>query len=296
MRRDLELAYIVLEVPEPSSLDGLFSDVVGLVRGEPTSGGAVTWRNDDRAQRIVVTAGPANDATSIGFEVSSDDALEAMATQLAAIGFDVVDGSDDEIRARRVNRLVRTEAPWGMSIELVTGLASASSPFVSDTMPSGFATEGVGFGHVVVATTNFDAAVQFAIEGLGMQRSDSLQMELAPGIDLEVWFLHCNARHHTLALARAPFEVPQRLHHIMVETNDRDDVGAAFDRAWATDLAIPNGLGRHDNDRMFSFYVQSPAGFQVEVGHGARLVGEDWDDDRVYDRISAWGHQPLRQS
>ena len=44
----------------------------------------------------------------------------------------------------------------------------------------------------------------------------------------------------------------------MFETNDRDDVGAAFDRAWATDLPIPNGLGRHDNDGMFSFYVQTP--------------------------------------
>ena len=64
--------------------------------------------------------------------------------------------------------------------------------------------------------------------------------------------------------------MPQKLHHVMFETNERDDVGAAFDRVWATDLAIPNGLGRHDNDGMFSFYVVSPAGFQVEVGHGAR--------------------------
>jgi hypothetical protein len=82
----------------------------------------------------------------------------------------------------------------------------------------------------------------------------------------------------------------------MFETKERDDVGAAFDRAWATDLAIPNGLGRHDNDGMFSFYVAGPAGFQVEVGHGAKVVGEDWDGNRRYDRISAWGHQPLRRA
>ena len=31
------------------------------------------------------------------------------------------------------------------------------------------------------------------------------------------------------------------------------------------------------------------------IGHGARVVTGDWDDDRRYDRISAWGHQPLRQ-
>ena len=81
----------------------------------------------------------------------------------------------------------------------------------------------------------------------------------------------------------------------MFETNDRDDVGAAFDRVWGTDLAITNGLGRHDNDGMFSFYVGQPAGFQVEVGHGARTITDPWDDNRRYDRISVWGHQPLPQ-
>ncbi|MEY2450003.1 MAG: hypothetical protein QOH79_3479, partial [Acidimicrobiaceae bacterium] len=60
-----------------------------------------------------------------------------------------------------------------------------------------------------------------------------------------------------------------------------------------TGCVIASGLGHHPNDQMFSFYVASPAGFQVEVGHGARLVTEDWDENRRYDRISSWGHQPL---
>lgn len=295
MSHALELAYLVVEVPDPSELDGFFGEVIGLEPGDPTVDGASTWRNDDRVHRLIVSAGPAEDATVVGFEVSDDATFGATVAQLTAAGFDVATGTDDDARARRVDRLASTVAPWGTAVELVTGLASSPTPFDSATMPSGFATEGVGFGHVVFATTEFEESVRFATEGLGMRRSDLLRMELAPGIDLEVWFLHCNARHHSLALARAPFELPQRLHHVMFETNGRDDVGAAFDRAWATDLPIPNGLGRHDNDGMFSFYVQSPAGFQVEVGHGARVVGDDWDDDRVYDRISAWGHQSLRQ-
>jgi hypothetical protein len=111
-----------------------------------------------------------------------------------------------------------------------------------------------------------------------------------------VRFYHCNRRHHTIALARAPFDLPQRLHHIMFELQERDDVGAAFDRAWAAELPIPNGLGRHDNDGMFSFYLQTPAGFQIEVGHGAKVITDDWDQNRRYDQISAWGHQPLRST
>jgi 3,4-dihydroxy-9,10-secoandrosta-1,3,5(10)-triene-9,17-dione 4,5-dioxygenase len=79
----------------------------------------------------------------------------------------------------------------------------------------------------------------------------------------------------------------------MFEVNDRNDVGRAFDRAWNAELAIASGLGRHDNDGMFSFYVVSPAGFQVEVGYGGRRIGPGWTDNRRYDRISIWGHQPL---
>jgi 2,3-dihydroxybiphenyl 1,2-dioxygenase len=296
MRHEIELAYLDVEVPDPSSLDDFLGGVIGLVPGEPLEGTADgrTWRNDDRVHRVIVHPGPANDATAIGFEAVDEQAFDAVAARLRAAGYDLVDGTEGELAARRVERLVSTASPAGVDVELVLGLAVAREPFASPSMPGGFLTDGVGFGHVVLGTTAFDDMHAFLVEGLGLGQSDWLEMELAPGIELEVRFYHCNGRHHTVAVARAPFELPQRLHHFMVETQDRDDVGAAFDRAWATELAIPNGLGRHDNDGMFSFYVASPAGFQVEVGHGARVVTDDWDDNRRYDRISAWGHQPLR--
>jgi 2,3-dihydroxybiphenyl 1,2-dioxygenase len=270
--------------------------VSGLAPGEPLAGGAPTWRNDDKAYRVVVRPGPANDAVFVGFEAADGDAFDTTVARLRAAGCAVAEGTDDECRARRVGRLARTAAPWGVDVELVEGLEPAPTPFSSPAMPGGFLTEGVGFGHVVFATTAFDEATRFLTDGLGLVQSDWLEMEIMEGVELLVRFFHCNERHHTIALARAPFELPQKLHHLMVETRQRDDVGAAFDRVWATDLAIPNGLGRHDNDGMFSFYVQSPAGFQVEVGHGARLITDDWDDDRRYDRISMWGHQPLRSA
>jgi 2,3-dihydroxybiphenyl 1,2-dioxygenase len=293
MRHDLELAYIGLEVPAPDALSGFFADVVGLVPGE--SGDAMSWRNDHKAHRVIVTPGPANDATFVGIEASDAGAFDAAAERLRSAGFDLTEDGEDRT-TRRVERLARTEAPWGVGVELVLGLELASSPYTSPLAPGGFLTAGVGFGHAVFATTAFDESHRFLTEGLGFDQSDWLEMEIAAGIELEVRFYHCNERHHTMALARAPFELPQRLHHVMFETNRRDDVGAAFDRAWATDLPIPNGLGRHDNDGMFSFYVASPAGFQVEIGFGARLITENWDDNRRYERISAWGHQPLRQA
>jgi 2,3-dihydroxybiphenyl 1,2-dioxygenase len=296
MNHQLEIAYLGIEVPDPATLTPFFGDVIGLVPGEPAAAGADTWRDDDRVHRLIVRSGPANDAVFVGFEATDGAAFDATVARLTAAGFTVEVADDVDRRARRVARLARTTAPWGVEVELVEGLEGAATPYSSPLMPGGFLTDDVGFGHVVFATTAFEESHRFLVDGLGLEQSDWLEMELAPGIELEVRFFHCNARHHTVALAKAPFDLPQTLHHVMFETKERDDVGAAFDRAWATELAIPNGLGRHDNDGMFSFYVQSPAGFQVEVGHGARVITDGWDDDRRYDRISAWGHQPLRQA
>jgi len=290
----LQLAYLGIQVPEPSSLDAFLGSVIGLMPGDPV-GPTLTWRDDDKMHRLLIEPGDAGDASFVGFEATDDAAFDAVADLVRVAGYELTEATEGERAARGVERLSSTTAPWGVRVELVTGLADAAAPFASPLMPSGFHTAGVGFGHSVFATTRFDESHDFAIGALGLQQSDWLELELAPGIELEVHFYHCNERHHTLALARAPFELPQTLHHVMFETNDRDDVGAAFDRAWAAELPIPNGLGRHDNDGMFSFYVQSPAGFQVEVGHGARVVPADWDDNRRYDQISLWGHQPLRQ-
>ncbi len=296
MIHDIEVGYLVVEVPEPASLDAFFGEIVGLVPGQPATPGGAAWRNDGKAYRLLVEEGPANDATVVGIEAVDADSFERCCHRIAAAGYPLADGTAEQVASRRVTALRETVTPWGTHVEIVHGLAGAGAPFRSPLMRAGFLTDGVGFGHVVFATTEWDDSHRFVTTALGMQQSDWLEMEIAKGVQLEVRFYHCNERHHSIALAKAPFALPQKLHHLMLETNDRDDVGAAFDRVWASDLAIPNGLGRHDNDGMFSFYVASPAGFQVEVGHGARIVTDDWDDNRRYDRISAWGHQSLRST
>ncbi len=83
----------------------------------------------------------------------------------------------------------------------------------------------------------------------------------------------------------------ERVHRLLVKGGPAND--AAFDRAWNAGLPIANVLGKHDNDKMFSFYVVTPAGFQLEFGYGARTIDDPWTDDRRYDRISEWGHQPI---
>ena len=293
MKSSVELGYLGIEVPDPNSLSPFFQDVIGLVPGNPSSGD-LTWRDDGRAHRVIVQEGPANDAVFLGLEVADEPTLQGIVSNLRGLGIEVSEAAPERKAARRVSRCVEAITPWGVRLELIIGLEEVAPPFSSPLVPGGFMTQGVGFGHVVFATMAFNESCDFVTSGLGFRQSDWLETEIAEGVPLEVRFFHCNGRHHSIALARAPFELPQRLHHMMFETNERDDVGAAFDRAWKAELPIPNGLGRHENDGMFSFYVASPAGFLVEVGHGARIVTQPWLNDRLYEHISLWGHQPLR--
>ena len=86
MQHEVELAYVGVEVPDPAKLTPFFGEIIGLVPGEATDDGALTWRNDDKAHRVIVQPGPANDAVFLGFEAVDDEAFDAMAARLARPG------------------------------------------------------------------------------------------------------------------------------------------------------------------------------------------------------------------
>ena len=79
-----------------------------------------------------------------------------------------------------------------------------------------------------------------------------------------LWFMHCNRRHHSLGLLEIPH--PAGCIHVMTEVNALDEVGRCNDRRIAAGVKLTGTMGRHANDHMVSFYMQSPAGFDVEYG------------------------------
>ena len=84
MQRHLELAYVAIQLADPASVDPFLADVVGLVPGEAAPDGITTWRNDDKAHRVIVEPGPANDAVAVGFEASDETALVTRRTAAAS--------------------------------------------------------------------------------------------------------------------------------------------------------------------------------------------------------------------
>ena len=214
MNHQIELGYLVLELPEPDTLTPVLADVVGLIPGEPAAG-ARTWRDDGRAQRLVVQPGPANDAVAVGFE----------AVDVAAFDADRRPAPRDRGRHRRRRRRRHSSGDgstaWrarprrgASTIELVLGLADAATPYSSPLVPGGFLTEGVGFGHVVFATTAFDESVRFLTEGLGPRavrlardRAGARDQPRGPVLPLQRAAPHRGPRSGTV---RAPAVPPSR--------------------------------------------------------------------------------------
>jgi 2,3-dihydroxybiphenyl 1,2-dioxygenase len=170
-----------------------------------------------------------------------------------------------------------------LAIELFWGPILDHEVFVSPSGTSGFVTGALGLGHIVLGTPESAAAKAFYVDLLGFRVSDYWR----PG-GTEVVFLHCNPRHHSLALV--PAEEAQ-LYHFMLEMESLDDVGRALDRHRDLGIPLSTDLGKHPNDEMVSFYSRSPSGFDVEIGCGGRLVDDaTWTVVEIT-KPSLWGHR-----
>lgn len=276
------LGYLGLSVSDPKTWRRFACDVLGMMGG--TSEGRL--RVDSREWRVALHEGSEDDIAYVGFEVANAEALAALERRLAAGGRPVKRGDAQLLQARGVSDLVATEDPGGLAVELFCGLMDRGDvPFRSPAGTSAFVTGEQGLGHLVLAAPEIERCREFYTELLGLRLSDRIVMG-----PMTLEFYHCNARHHTLALIPSP--LPKRLHHFMLQVASIDDVGFALDRCQAAGVPISTSLGRHTNDRMVSFYVESPSGFAVEYGWGAITVNDETWKVGLHDRASLWGHHP----
>lgn len=279
----MQLSYVGLGLADTDSWLSFATDVLGLM-AEPEPGG-IRLRIDGKSWRIALHPSPVDDLVYAGIEVGGEEALLRVRQRLESDGVECRSLSVDDLAMRRVRSGFWFLDPEGLRLEVVHHLADAEAPFQSG-VGADFVTQDEGLGHIVLAVADLDRSIAF-YERVGFAVSDFITTPMGPELVLRIAFLHCNARHHSLALAQLPGG--KRLNHLMVEMTDLDDVLRAHRRSLTRGFAT-GGLGRHTNDNMLSFYTSTPAGFDVECGFGGRKIEESWKV-REYGAISFWGHE-----
>lgn len=286
-----QLGYLGLGVSDVSGWESFAGDLLGLQSNGRAADGTLYLRMDEQHHRLAVHPGGHDDIAYAGWEVRDEASLRALAEQLALHDGNVIWGSDDDARERRVQGLLRVLDPSGVAHEVYWGQRTEDrNPFRSPRAIAGFEAGALGFGHIVLAVDDYDASLRFYRDGLGLKVSDYIELDMGGAGRTTVAFFHAGPRHHSLAVAQFP--APKRLHHFMLQVRDFDDVGSTFDLCQDRRIPIVASLGRHTNDRMTSFYMTSPSGFQVEFGHGGIEIDDhDWQVQTHY-AASTWGHRP----
>jgi 3,4-dihydroxy-9,10-secoandrosta-1,3,5(10)-triene-9,17-dione 4,5-dioxygenase len=287
------LGYLRIESTDVGAWREFGVRMLGMAEGRGPQAGALYLRMDDFPARLVIMPGERDALLASGWEVAGESDLAGVGRALAAAGVAVKTGTAAELAERRVTQLLRFDDPAGNALEVFSGAALEHRPAGS---PYGnrFVTGLLGLGHVVLPASDDESALRFYTEVLGFRLRDS--MSLAPellgqpagGKPLWMRFLGCNARHHSLALA--PFPAPAGIVHLMIEVASLDDVGRAMDRCARRGAPVSSTLGRHANDLMVSFYVQTPGGFDIEYGTDGLLVDDATWVSRQTTAVSLWGH------
>jgi 3,4-dihydroxy-9,10-secoandrosta-1,3,5(10)-triene-9,17-dione 4,5-dioxygenase len=242
-------------------------------------------RIDDHPWRIEIQESTEEKLHCVGWQVADAEALERLTKRIEAAGIRVTDLEAGVARERGVATAARFADPSGLEVELYLARHQSSTRFVS---PCGvqFVTGPLGLGHLVLRVGAYRECVELYSGILGFGTSDLLTLG-----EMQITFLHCNRRHHSLALASGHGGC--ELLHFMLEVSSLDDVGYAFDRCEKRGIQLVKTIGRHSNDHMVSFYALTPSGFEVEYGwDGLKIDPASWTV-RQLESPSLWGHRLL---
>ena len=284
------LAYVVVDTADVEAWRAYGEQVLGMQATDDDAG--LRLRMDERPFRMLIRRSNGERFHAAGLVYPDKAAFDRGVAGLRDAGIAVEPATEAEAKDRHVVEFVRCADPSGNRLEIGWGRVIDGAPFVSPAGVSEFITGEMGMGHIVFPATKLAETRAFYIELLGFGDTDEMRVHVPGGPDagLGMHFLHCdNPRHHTVALAEFP--VPSGLVHMMVEVPGLDDVGRALDRAKAANVHISSSLGKHMNDKMVSFYMRSPGGFDIEYGFGG--IQPDWTSftPTISVKEDEWGHQ-----
>ncbi len=293
----MSLGYLRIDATDVEAWRTFGTTVLGAVEGAGPDPAALYLRIDAFPARFVITPGAKDRLTTIGFEAPTSRDVAEIAARLDAAGVPCKQGSAEDLADRRVSELIQFDDPYGNAIEVFTGAFLDRRPFLSP-LGTRFVTANGGMGHVVIGAGDVNPGMAFYHDVLGFRLRDTMEVPaFAAGLPesagpLWMKFLGCGPRHHSLALA--PFPHPTGIVHVMLEVDTLDNVGRAIDRATRNKGMLASTIGRHANDNMVSFYLNTPGGVMIEYGYDGITVDDDdaWVP-QVTGAHTVWGHRWL---
>ena len=160
--------------------------------------GSVYLKLDDYQWRLGIHQDDENHGILyIGFEVDNVSKLEEAKKHLLENKIDVLDGSEDDAKARGVGGLIKLSDPSGNPVEIYyepTLDYKFQSPIPNQTFVAGH----LGLGHLMILAANREQTYDFYTKILGFKLTDYISFEGGDG----AWFMRCNPRHHSMALSK----------------------------------------------------------------------------------------------
>ena len=281
-----ELGYIGFGVKDLQAWKRFGANIVGMEVIDEGEKDRCYLRMDYQHHRIILHSDTSDDLMYLGFRVAGPEEFRAMQKQLSEGGIKYQTGSENEASERHVLELMKLQDPDGNPVEIFHGPhVQFSKPFHPGRGTHGrFKTGLGGLGHCIIREREPEAAYRF-YSLLGMRGGIEYKIRVGDHT-IAPTFMHCNERDHTVA-----FGVPssaKRFNHLMIEVDNFDDVGLTHELVRREKIPVHITLGKHSNDRMYSFYFETPSGFMLEYGYG----GRDATYQSEYYSEDVYGHAP----
>ncbi|MGV0039972.1 VOC family protein [Mycobacterium colombiense] len=294
---NVHLGYIVIETERFADWRRFGRDAIGM-HLDQTLPDVIRFRLDDNECRFLLHRGPAEDVTTLGWQLDDHDTFDEILDRVTRHGVPVTEGTPEEAALRGVERLVRVPGPNGLAQELFTR-AHTSDTALNMVARGGFVTGEAGMGHVAITSKKPHQMRGYYDTVFDARLTDYID-ETISGVKLKIRFLRVNERHHSVAIAavqKLPLNpIRTRIQHLNIQVADLDDMTAAYQRVKALGFDMALSVGQHTNDKELSFYAMSPSGFEWEVGWNPVVIDETTWEPTTYQGISIWGHTPEGQT
>jgi catechol 2,3-dioxygenase-like lactoylglutathione lyase family enzyme len=210
----------------------------------------------------------------IGFGAADRAAVESLATTLASEGVQLISEPDD-VQGPGAGYGFRFFDGDGRTLEVSCDVTPRPHREIEplESIP-------VSLSHVVLNSPNPESTVAWYLKHLSVAVSDQLT---SPQMGDLMWFLRCNAFHHTFAVVRGPHA---SLHHLSFTMRGIEEnlfgtgrlLRAGIERVW--------GPGKHlAGSNMFNYFLD-PSGNTMEYTTELDLVDEATWQPHKYDLSS----------